>query len=341
MSSSVPPVGIRDEQPRYSFVIPLFNEEAVMPILLHRMDRLMEQLDGPAEIILVDDGSRDTCGIVAAGRAKDDPRYRYIALARNFGHQIAISAGMDAARGQAVIIMDADLQDPPEVCLDLIAKWREGYEIVYAQRISREGETRLKLWTARLFYKTLRKLTAVDIPENVGDFRLVDRRALDTFRSMRERDRFVRGMFGWMGFRQTAVPFHRQARLAGVTKYGWKKMFRLAFDGIVGFSDLPLRAALWTGAVVSAGALAYGAYAALLAIFGAPGLVSGWASMMTVLAFIGGMNLIMTGVVGLYVGRIHTEVKQRPLYVVGRTEGFPQGDTFATHHERETGRRAA
>jgi dolichol-phosphate mannosyltransferase len=341
MSGSVPPMVARLEAPRYSFVIPLFNEEAVMPILLHRMDRLMEQLDAPAEVILVDDGSRDTCGIVAAGRAKDDPRYRYIALARNFGHQIAISAGMDAARGQAVIIMDADLQDPPEVCLDLIAKWREGYEIVYAQRISREGETRLKLWTARLFYKTLRKLTAVDIPENVGDFRLVDRRALDTFRAMRERDRFVRGMFGWMGFRQTAVPFHRQARVAGVTKYGWKKMFRLAFDGIVGFSDLPLRMALWMGAFVSAGALAYGTYAALLALFGAPGLVSGWASMMTVLAFIGGMNLIMTGVVGLYVGRIHNEVKQRPLYVVGRTEGFPVGDTFAAHHDRDTGRRAA
>ncbi|MCX7340701.1 MAG: glycosyltransferase family 2 protein [Hyphomicrobiales bacterium] len=310
-------------RPVYSFVIPLFNEEAVLPILLHRMDRLLEKLDGPAEVIFVDDGSKDTCGIVAAGRAKDDPRYRYIALSRNFGHQIAITAGMDAAAGDAVIIMDADLQDPPEVCLDLIARWKDGYEIVYAQRLSREGETALKLWTAKMFYRALRKLTAVDIPQNVGDFRLVDRRALDAFRAMPERDRFVRGMFGWMGFRQTAVPFHRLARAAGETKYGWKKMLRLALDGIIGFSDLPLRVALWMGVAVSFAALGYGASVLVLALFGSgTGLASGWASMIVVLSLIGGMNLIMTGVVGLYVGRIHNEVKQRPLYVVGRTEGF-------------------
>jgi dolichol-phosphate mannosyltransferase len=312
-------------KPVYSFVIPLFNEEAVLPILLHRMDRLLEKLDGPAEVIFVDDGSKDTCGIVAAGRAKDDPRYRYIALSRNFGHQIAITAGMDAAAGDAVIIMDADLQDPPEVCLDLIAKWKDGYEIVYAQRLSREGETALKLWTAKMFYRVLCKLTAVDIPQNVGDFRLVDRRALDAFRAMPERDRFVRGMFGWMGFRQTAVPFHRLARAAGETTYGWKKMLRLAFDGIVGFSDLPLRVALWMGVAVSFAALGYGAFVLVLALFGSgTELASGWASMIVVLSLIGGMNLIMTGVVGLYVGRIHNEVKQRPLYVVGRTEGFQQ-----------------
>jgi dolichol-phosphate mannosyltransferase len=315
--------------PVYSFVIPLFNEEAVLPILLHRMDRLLGALDAPGEVIFVDDGSRDTTGIVAAAKAKDDPRYRYIALSRNFGHQIAITCGMDAARGEAVIVMDADLQDPPEVCLDLIAKWREGYEIVYAQRLSREGETKLKLWTASLFYKALSKLTAVSIPQNVGDFRLVDRRALDAFRAMPERDRFVRGMFGWMGFRQTAVPFHRLARAAGETKYGWKKMFRLAFDGIVGFSDVPLRAALWMGAAVSAGALLYGGYILLLALFGGAALASGWASMMVILSLIGGMNLIMTGVVGLYVGRIHNEVKQRPLYVVGRVEGFGEANPFA------------
>lgn len=318
-------------RPTYSFVIPLYNEEAVLPILLHRMDRLMEALDGPAEVIFVDDGSTDTCGIVAAARAKDDPRYRYVALSRNFGHQIAITAGMHAASGDAVIIMDADLQDPPEVCLELIAKWREGYEIVYAQRLSREGETRIKLWTAKTFYSLLRKLTAVDIPENVGDFRLVDRRALDAFLAMPERDRFVRGMFGWMGFRQTAVPFHRLARAAGETKYGWKKMLRLAFDGIVGFSDVPLKAALWLGAVVSAGALAYGGYVLLLALFSGAGFVQGWASTIVVLSFIAGINLITTGIVGLYVGRIHNEVKQRPLFIVGRAVGFGERNPFAAH----------
>lgn len=317
-------------KPLISFVIPLFNEEAVLPILLHRMDRLMESIAEPCEVIFVDDGSTDTCGIVAAGRAKDDPRYRYIALSRNFGHQIAISAGMDAAMGDAVIVMDADLQDPPEVCLELIAKWREGYEIVYAQRLSRDGETALKLWTARLFYKALNQLTAVEIPQNVGDFRLIDRKALDTFRAMPERDRFVRGMFSWMGFKQTAVPFHRMSRVAGSTKYGWKKMFRLAFDGIVGFSDVPLRAALWMGATVSAGALLYGTYILMLALFGSTALATGWASTIVILSLIGGINLIMTGVVGLYVGRIHNEVKQRPLYVVGRAVGFGAAHPLAS-----------
>jgi polyisoprenyl-phosphate glycosyltransferase len=323
-------------KPVFSFVIPLYNEEAVLPILLHRLDRLLDQLDETAEVIFVDDGSRDTCGIVAAGRAKDDPRYRYIALSRNFGHQIAITAGMDAAAGEAVIIMDADLQDPPEVCLDMIAKWREGFEIVYAQRLSREGESRFKLLSARLFYKALRRLTAVDIPENVGDFRLVDRKALDTFRAMPERDRFVRGMFGWMGFRQAAVPFHRLERAAGKTKYSLKKMLRLAGDGIIGFSDVPLRMALWAGAIVSFGALSYGFSILARALFtGHAGFVQGWASTIVILSFIAGMNLITTGIVGLYVGRIHSEVKRRPLYVVGRVEGFGADTPFAATHTRE------
>lgn len=318
MSSPAP------QRPTYSLVIPLYNEEAALPVLLHRLDRLLERLDAPAEVILVDDGSQDTCGIVAAGRAKDDPRYRYIALSRNFGHQIAITAGMDAASGDAVIVMDADLQDPPEVALELAAKWREGYEIVYAQRLSREGESRFKLWSASLFYRLLRRLTAVDIPRDVGDFRLVDRKALDTFKAMPERDRFVRGMFGWMGFRQAAVPFHRASRAAGTTKYGLAKMLRLAFDGIVGFSDLPLRLALWIGSLVSAAAILYGAYVLVLAASGA-GLVSGWASTIVVVSLLAGMNLLMTGVVGLYVGRIHAEVKGRPLYVVARAVGFDRG----------------
>ena len=234
--------------PVYSLVIPLFNEEAVLPILLHRLDRLLDALDAPGEVILVDDGSRDTTGIVAAGRAKDDPRYRYLALSRNFGHQVAISAGMDHATGAAVIVMDADLQDPPEVVLELAAKWREGFEIVYALRLSRDGESPLKRWTASLFYRLIRALTAVDIPADVGDFRLVDRKAVDAFRAMPERDRFVRGMFGWMGFSQTAVPFHRLSRGAGTTKYNWRRMVKLALDGIIGFSDVPLRLALWIAA---------------------------------------------------------------------------------------------
>lgn len=316
------------ERPVYSLVIPILNEEAVLPMLMQRLDALLPQLDGPAEIIIVDDGSSDGGALMAASRAESDPRYRYLALSRNFGHQVAITAGMEVARGDAVVVMDADLQDPPDVVLRLAEKWREGYEIVYARRLSREGETRLKIWTAKVFYRVLRRLTAVDIPDNVGDFRLVDRKAVDAFRSMPERDRFVRGMFGWMGFRQTAVPFHRAARRAGRTHYGWAKMMRLAFDGIVSFSDAPLRLALWLGCAVSAGSLVFGGWVAWQALNDAH-FVAGWASTVVLLSLLSGVNLLMTGIVGLYVGRIHSEVKNRPLYVVGRAVGFDEDEAAA------------
>jgi glycosyltransferase involved in cell wall biosynthesis len=320
----------------YSLVVPIYNEEAVLPRLLHRLDRLLEQLDAPAEVILVDDGSRDISGMMAAARAQDNPAYRYVGLSRNFGHQIAITAGMERAQGDAIIVMDADLQDPPEVVLELIAKWREGFDIVYAQRKAREGESFLKLATAHAFYRVLRKLSNVDIPENVGDFRLIDRKVLEAFKRMPERDRFVRGMFGWLGFKQTAVEFHRDARAAGETKYGWRKMFRLATDGIIGFSDAPLRAVLWLGAAVSALAMLYGAFVIGLVMMGSA-TVQGWASLAVLISLLAGMNLMTVGVVGLYVGRIHNEVKQRPLYIVGREEGFRE----ATAAAEPSGRRLA
>ena len=319
----------------YSLVVPIYNEEAVLPMLLHRLDRLLLQLDGPAEVILVDDGSSDISGLMASTRAQDDKRYRYVGLSRNFGHQIAITAGMDRATGDAIIVMDADLQDPPEVVLDMIAKWREGYEIVYAQRISRDGESFLKLATARAFYRVLNKLAAVEIPENVGDFRLIDRRVLEAFKAMPERDRFVRGMFSWLGFRQTAVEIHREARAAGVTKYNWARMMRLATDGVIGFSDKPLRAALWLGVSVSALAILFGVYISILAVFSSA-LVPGWASLAVLTSFLAGMNLMTIGVVGLYVGRIHNEVKQRPLYVVGREIGFAQATAAMPAGRRAT-----
>ena len=322
-------------RPVYSLVVPIYNEEAVLPILLHRLDTLLAKLDGPAEVIFVDDGSRDAGSIVAAGRARDDRRYRYLALSRNFGHQIAITAGMDVARGDAVVVMDADLQDPPEIVLKLAETWREGYDIVYAQRLSREGETPFKRWTSTLFYRFLQAMTKVDIPRDVGDFRLVDRKALDAFKAMPERDRFVRGMFGWMGFRQTAVPFHREARAAGETHYPLSKMLRLAFDGIVSFSDVPLRLALWLGAIVSAGSLAFGGWVLVEAMTSAT-FVAGWASTVVLLSLLSGVNLLMTGVVGLYVGRIHSEVKQRPLYVVGHAVGFEEAAETKPAAERET-----
>ena len=311
----------RDMTPVYSIIIPIYDEEAAIPILLRRLDVLLDQLDAAGEAILVDDGSRDCSSIVCEAKAQSDRRYRYMRLSRNFGHQIAITAGMDAARGDAVIVMDADLQDPPEVVHEMIAQWKAGYEVVYAERLSRAGESRFKRATADLFYRLLDRLSPVAIPRNVGDFRLVDRKVVDSFRTMPERDRFVRGMFAWLGFKQTTVKFHRQARAAGQTKYPLAKMARLAVNGLVSFSDAPLRLALWMGMGVSIMAMLYGAW--VVAMWAAHAdLVPGWSSIIVVVAFLGGVNMMMTGIMGLYVGRIHAEVKGRPLYIVDRMVGF-------------------
>jgi glycosyltransferase involved in cell wall biosynthesis len=306
---------------QYSIVIPIFNEEAVLPILLRRLDALMDGLDAPAEAILVDDGSSDCSSIVLEAKSKSDRRYRFIKLTRNFGHQIAITAGMDACAGKAVVVMDADLQDPPEVVADMIARWKEGYDVVYARRLSREGESKFKRWTAGIFYKLLGRLSSIDIPSDVGDFRLIDRKVLNAFKSMPERDRFVRGMFAWLGFRQTEVPFHRPARAAGETKYPLWKMVRLAVNGVLSFSDAPLRLAIWLGVSVSALAVLYGVYViGLWLVHG--NLVEGWTSTIVVISFLCGMNMMITGIIGLYIGRIHAEVKRRPLYVVDKRTGF-------------------
>jgi glycosyltransferase involved in cell wall biosynthesis len=313
-----------DDHPRYSIVVPVYNEEAVLPILLRRLDQLMQELDGAAETIFVDDGSSDCSSIILRSKAKDDPRYRYLRLSRNFGHQVAITAGMDAAAGDAVIVMDADLQDPPEVVGQMIERWKEGYEVVYGRRLSREGESRFKQWTASLFYRLLGRLSSVDIPRDTGDFRLVDRKALEAFLAMPEQDRFVRGMFAWVGFRQTEVAFHRLPRLAGQTKYPLWKMMRLAVTGMIGFSDAPLRLAIWGGFAVSAFAVLFGASVVIDWLAGDPNLVVGWASTIVIVSFLSGINMIMTGIMGLYVGRIYAEVKRRPLYIVSEKVGFDQ-----------------
>ena len=309
-------------RPTYSLVVPIYNEEAVLPLLLRRLDRLADEVDGPMEIILVDDGSRDSGSIVLEARAKSDRRYRYIALSRNFGHQIAISTGLDAARGDAVIVIDADLQDPPELVHLLIEQWKAGFQIVSAQRRSRDGESRFKTMSAALFYRVLSRLASVEIPRNVGDCRLIDRKALLSFRSMRERERFVRGMMAWLGFRHAIVSYDREQRAAGDSKYSLAKMVRLAVDGLVSFSEAPLRWALWLGSAVSGVAILYGLYAIALWFVHGEGLVPGWSSTIVAVAFVGGANLLMTGIMGLYVGRIYSEVKGRPLYVIDRMVGF-------------------
>jgi len=306
----------------YSIVIPVFNEEAVLPVLLRRLDLLLGRLDGPAEAIFVDDGSSDSGPIVLQALAKRDPRFRYIGLSRNFGHQVAITAGMDAATGDAIVVMDADLQDPPEVVEELIAKWKEGYEVVYARRLSRAGESRFKRFTAHLFYRVLGRMSSVGIPADVGDFRLIDRKVLEALRQMPEQDRFVRGMIAWLGFKQTEVTFHRLERVAGETKYPLFKMARLALNAALGFSDAPLRLAIWCGLAVSGLALLYGGYVMALWLMHDSSLVAGWSSTIIIVSLLCGINMLMTGIVGLYVGRIHAEVKRRPLYVVSTREGF-------------------
>jgi dolichol-phosphate mannosyltransferase len=307
--------------PVYSFVLPIFNEEAVLPALFDRLEAVLESLDGPSEVIFVDDGSTDASVALLTQRVSEDSRFRYIGLSRNFGQQIAMTAGLDAASGEAIILMDGDLQDPPELIFQMVEKWREGFDIVYAQRKSRAGESRFKLMTASLFYKMMSKLAAIDLPQNVGDFRLIDRKALDAFRSMREQDRFVRGMFTWVGFRQTAIEFERAERAAGETKWPVGKLVKLAVSGLVSFSDAPLRLALWLGLLVSTTAIIYGLYVFVERLLSQQ-YVAGWASTMFVVAFLGGANMMLTGIMGLYVGRIYSEVKRRPLYIVARSRGF-------------------
>jgi glycosyltransferase involved in cell wall biosynthesis len=307
--------------PTYSLVIPAHNEEGAIRELAARLIEVMAALDGDAEAILVDDGSRDRTYERMLDAASADPRFRLIRLSRNFGHQIALTAGVDLAAGEAVIVMDADLQDPPEVILELAARWREGYDVVYAVRDVREGETRFKRATASAFYRAFNRISEVEVPVDVGDFRLVDRRALDVFSQMRESNRFVRGMFSWIGLRQTGVAYQRQQRFAGTTKYPLTKMLRFAASGVISFSAAPLRSALRIGFAASAiGFLValFAVVAKLTNVFAVPG----WTSIVVATTFMGGVQLIILGVMGEYIADIHAEVKRRPLYVVSELENF-------------------
>jgi polyisoprenyl-phosphate glycosyltransferase len=318
--------GERDsvEAVKYSIVIPIYNEEESFSALVKRLREVMDQLDGPAEVIMVDDGSRDASYELMEEANREDPRFKVLQLSRNFGHQIAITAGMDVASGNAVIIMDADLQDPPEVILQMAAKWQEGYEVVYALRERREGETLFKRKTATIFYALQRRLAEIDQTMEVGDFRLVDRKALDAFLQMRERNRYVRGMFSWIGFRQTAVPYVRASRKAGESKYPLRKMITLAFDGFVGFSTAPLRFALTAGLVMAAGAIIFGITAIALKLAGVS-FVPGYASLLVTITFLSGVQLMVIGMVGQYVARIYDEARARPLYLVREARGFTTG----------------
>jgi polyisoprenyl-phosphate glycosyltransferase len=322
--------GLDMAEPVYSLVIPIYNEEESLWELFKRLSALMSRLDGEAEVVLVDDGSRDKSHEIMSEMHERDPRFKIARLSKNFGHQIAITAGMDLASGQAVVIMDADLQDPPEVVLEMAQCWREGYEVVYGVRDERLGETWLKRITATAFYRLLRKFTDLDIPLDVGDFRLVDRKALDAFRAMREHNRYVRGMFSWVGFRQRGVKYVRSERFAGSTKYPMKKMLKLAADGVVSFSVVPLRLALHAGLLIALISFVGGTTALVLKVCGYHSLIPGWASLVAAVSFLGGVQLMLMGVLGEYVGRIYDEVRQRPLYIVRDWSESDQSGSTAT-----------
>jgi polyisoprenyl-phosphate glycosyltransferase len=305
----------------YSVVIPVYNEAEVLPTLYGRLTRVMEGLGATYEIIFVDDGSTDVSAKLVEDLRAQDARVKLVSLSRNFGHQVAITAGLDYSSGEAVVVMDADLQDPPEMIPQLIAQWRVGYDVVFAVRASRSGDGVFKRSTASLFYRLLRYLTATEIPANAGDFRLMSWRAVETLRRIRERNRFVRGLVGWIGFRHTSVTFARDARHAGETKYPLRKMARFALNGIIAFSFVPLQLATYLGFTVSLISFVYILYAVGLRLF-TDQTVHGWASVMVAVLFMGGVQLISLGIIGEYIGRIFEEVKQRPLYVIDKLAGL-------------------
>ena len=312
-----------DARPRYSVVIPVHDEAEILPQLYERLRAVLDGLDGDWELILVDDGSRDGSYALMVELHGRDPRVRVLRFSRNFGHQVALTAGLDRALGEAVITMDGDLQHPPETIPELVARWREGNEIVYGVMSAREGETWFKRTTSTAFYGLLRRLTDVEMPAAAGDFRLIDRKALDAFRALRESNRYVRGMFSWIGFRQTGVPYVCAQRPGGRSKYTPRRMLKLASDAIVGFSTLPLRLALNLGFVVSALSIVFGLSALGTKLAGGFA-VPGWASIMILVGLVGGIQLIVIGVIGEYIGRIYDEVKQRPLYLVSASHGFDE-----------------
>ena len=299
----------------FSIVAPVFNELENVPEFYRRVREVMSATHRTWELVLVDDGSSDGSTECIRELAKKDKHIRPVIFARNFGHQPAITAGWDYARGDAVIIMDADLQDPPEVVPDLIAKWLEGYEVVYAVRAEREGESWFKKITAALFYRIIFRITEVKIPLDTGDFRLLDRKVVDVLKKMRERHRFPRGMAAWVGFRQVGVPYKRAARFAGVTKYPFKKMLKLALNAITGFSYFPLQLATYFGFGSAGLAIVAIPVVAILRLTGSQ-FFGGQATTLIAVLFLGGVQLISLGVLGEYLGRIYDEVKGRPLYVV-------------------------
>ena len=304
-----------------SIVIPCFNEQDVLPELRRRLLAAFEPLGIPVEIVLVDDGSRDRTWEMLHEIQQSDARFKVVRLSRNYGHQIALSCGLDQAKGQVVLVMDADLQDPPELVHQMLEKWKEGYDVVYGKRIVRHGESASKRFFAYMFYRTFRRLTGFELPSDTGDFRLMDRRAVDAFCAMPEKHRFIRGMVSWLGFHQTPVFYERPERFAGTTKYPFKKSLFLAIDGITSFSYAPLRMASYIGLLVSLLAFIYIFVVIGLKIAGVN--FSGYTSIMGAILLLGGVQLVVLGIMGEYVGRIFVQGQNRPLYLIDHIHGEP------------------
>jgi len=310
-----------EARPTYSFVIPVLDEEGVLEELCKRLSAVAAELDGESEFVLVDDGSTDRTRPKLLELRSKDPRIKVVSLSRNFGHQLAISAGLDFASGDAIVIMDADLQDPPELVPEMVARWREGFDVVHAARPVRGGENRVKQAGRRFFYRLLRRAADVPLAVDAGDFRLVDRRVADIVRNMREPERYLRGLFAWVGFRQTTVTYERSPRFAGEAKYSYMRLARLGANGLLSFSTAPLRLILGLGFAIAGLAFVCALIAIGLKIAGTYD-VPGWASLVVVFSFFSGVQLILLGTVGVYVGRIHEQGKQRPLYLVDEVHGF-------------------
>jgi len=303
--------------PTLSLIVPIYNEEAVIDELRARLLPVLEPL-GSFEVVLVNDGSKDQSAAMLDSICKVDSRFTALHFSRNFGHQAAVTAGLHAATGECAVIIDADLQDPPELIGEMMDKWRQEFDVVYAVRRERAGESRMKKGTAFLFYRVLDKLTDVHIPQDSGDFCLLDRKVIDVLNSMPERNRYVRGLRAWVGFRQTSVEYDRAERFAGETKYPFRRMISLAFDGIFSLSKAPLRLSVYFGVFCAGLSFLLGVFFALQKITGTFGTVKGWASTIVTILFLGGIQLISLGAIGEYIGRSYDEVKQRPLYIIAR-----------------------
>jgi dolichol-phosphate mannosyltransferase len=308
----------------YSVVIPVFNEQEVLKESYRRLKDAMERCGEPYELIFVNDGSRDETLSILRGIAAADKSVRYLSFSRNFGHQTAITAGMDLSSGKAVIVIDADLQDPPEVMLEMMEKWKQGFDVVYGKRVKRKGETAFKKITASVFYRFLRSMTDVDVPVDAGDFRLIDRRVCDALKSLPERNRYVRGLVSWVGFKQGAVDYVREERFAGTTKYPLKKMLKFASDALTSFSYKPLKFSIWLGTGLSCASFIFLLVVVIRKLAGAGSLEAGWSSLAAISLFFNGVILVMLGVIGEYIGRIYDEAKGRPLYIVAEKAGFEQ-----------------